>query len=78
MHFVPNLPEGEALRKLRSRFILLATGSGPWEEPAQSWRLAQVLGKRTIPNRVDDWGKDYDHNWPTWREMLPKYLSELT
>ena len=32
---------------------------------------------RGIPNRVDDWGTRYDHDWPTWREMLPKYLSEL-
>ncbi|MCE9635839.1 MAG: prolyl oligopeptidase family serine peptidase [Planctomycetes bacterium] len=76
MHFVPNLPEGALLQKLRTRFILLATGSGPWEEPAQSWRLAQVLGAKNVPNRVDDWGKDYDHNWPTWREMAPKYLGE--
>lgn len=77
MHFVPNLPEGPALAKLRTRFILLATGSGPWEEPAQSWRLAGVLGSRNVPNRVDDWGKEYDHNWPTWREMAPKYLADL-
>ena len=78
MHFVPNLPEGPLAEKLRTRFILLATGSGPWEEPQQSWRLASVLGGKRIPNRVDDWGKDYDHNWPTWREMAPKYLGELS
>lgn len=77
MHFVPNLPEGPALAKLRTRFIVMPTGSGPWEEPAQSWRLAHVLGSRNVPNRVDDWGKDYDHNWTTWREMLPKYLGEM-
>lgn len=77
MHFVVNLPEGPQLAALRRRFILLATGSGPWEEPQQSWRLAHVLGSKNVPNRVDDWGKDYDHNWPTWREMAPKYLSEL-
>ncbi|MCG3133891.1 MAG: hypothetical protein HMLKMBBP_01157 [Planctomycetes bacterium] len=78
MHFIPNLGECEQLRLLRTRHILLPTGSGPYEEPAQSWRLAQVLGAKGIPNRVDDWGKDYDHAWPTWREMLPKYLGEIT
>jgi esterase/lipase superfamily enzyme len=57
---------------------LIPTGEGPWEEPAQSWRLAQVLGGKGVPNRVDAWGKDYDHNWPTWREMLPKYLEQIT
>jgi esterase/lipase superfamily enzyme len=77
MHFVPNLPDGPLLDRLRTRFIVMPTGSGPWEEPAQSWRLAHVLGSKNIPNRVDDWGKDYDHNWTTWREMLPKYLGEM-
>ena len=78
IHFVPNLPEGPVLDALRRAWIVMPTGSGPWEEPAQSWRLAHVLGSKGVPNRVDDWGPDYDHNWNTWREMLPKYLGEMT
>jgi esterase/lipase superfamily enzyme len=75
VHFVPNLADGPQLAKLRTRFVLLATGGGPWEEPQQSWRHAQVLGAKGVPNRVDDWGKEYDHDWRTWREMAPKYLA---
>ena len=75
--FVPHMPEGDHLEALRQRFVLLTHGDGRWEEPAQSWRMADVLGARGIPNRVDAWGEDYDHDWPTWREMLPKYLEEL-
>lgn len=77
LHFLPNMQEGAHLGLLRSRFILISHGDGRWEEPAQSWRVADALGKRGIPNRVDAWGEDYDHDWPTWREMLPKYLDEL-
>lgn len=77
IHFMPNLGETAQLAKLRTRFVVLATGSGPYEEPAQSWRLGRVLGGKGVPNRVDDWGTDYDHSWPTWREMLPKYLGEM-
>ena len=40
-------------------------------------RVAHVLGLRHVPNRVDLWGPQHDHDWPTWREMLPKYLDEL-
>jgi esterase/lipase superfamily enzyme len=40
--------------------------------------VAQVLGDQGIPNRVDDWGPDYPHDWATWRHMLPKYLEEVT
>jgi esterase/lipase superfamily enzyme len=76
-HFLPNLGEGEQLARLRQRFVLLAHGEGRWEDPAQSWRVAEVLGKKGVPNRVDSWGKDWDHDWPLWRAMLPKYLPEL-
>ncbi len=79
MHFIPRLKKGSAqLEQLQKRMVMIPTGEGPWEEPAQSWRLARVLGAQGVPNRVDAWGEDYDHNWPTWREMLPKYLDLLT
>ena len=78
LHFLPNLAQGPELTKLQERFILLATGEGRWEEPAQSWRAANVLGRKGVPNRVDLWGAHYHHDWETWREMLPKYLDELT
>jgi esterase/lipase superfamily enzyme len=77
IHFLPNLPEGPQLSKLRTRFLLIPTGEGDYEDPAQSWRLAKVLGSRGIPNRVDLWGPTYRHDWNTWREMLPKYLAEI-
>ena len=79
LHFVPQLAEdSEQLALLRTRFVLLPTGEGRWEAPQESWAVAQVLGARGIPNRVDPWGPDHDHDWTTWRAMLPKYLDELT
>ena len=76
MHFLPNLNECHTLDQLRHRFVLLALGQGRWEDPSQSWRLADVLGSRGIPNRVDLWGEEYDHDWPAWRQMLPTYLDD--
>ena len=77
MHFLPRLSDSPQLAKLRERFILIATGEGDYEDPAQSWSLAHLLGSKGIPNRMDPWGKDYRHDWNTWRAMLPKYLGEL-
>ena len=77
LNYLPDLDEGPQLARLRSRFILLATGQGQWEDPGESWRLAQVLGSRAVPNRVDAWGREWDHSWATWRAMLPKYLTEF-
>jgi esterase/lipase superfamily enzyme len=77
LHFLPGLGEGEQLARLRSRFVLLTHGTGRWEEPGQSWRVADVLGNKGVPNRVDAWGGEWDHDWPTWRAMLPKYLGDM-
>ncbi|GAA5035600.1 alpha/beta hydrolase-fold protein [Terrabacter aeriphilus] len=76
LHFLPDL-QGHDLDALRSRMIVLATGSGRWEDPGEAWDVAKVLGEKGIPNRVDDWGPRYDHDWPTWWEMLPTYLDDL-
>ena len=75
--FLPHLEEGEHLARLATRFVLLAHGQGRWEDPDESWRLADALGARGVPNRVDQWGPEHDHDWATWREMLPRFLDEL-
>lgn len=77
LQFVPGL-DGPQLDRLRARFAILASGAGRWEDVGESWLMASVLGGKGIPNRVDDWGPDWEHDWPTWRAMLPRYLAELT
>ncbi len=77
LHFIHTL-EGVHLDLLQERFILLASGSGRAENMGESWNMANVLGSRGIPNRVDPWGPGWDHDWPTWRKMLPSYLDEWT
>ncbi len=75
LHYVPQL-QGPQLELLRSRFIVMPSGEGNWEDIGESWRMARVLGAKGIPNRVDPWGPEWHHDWETWREMLPKYLDE--
>ena len=77
LHYLPGLTDGWQLDALRRRFVILATGSGRWEDAGESWRMADVLGAKGVPNRVDDWGPAFDHDWPTWRQMLPRYLGEF-
>lgn len=77
IHFLPQIGEGPYLDRLRKCFVLLAHGEGRWESPEESWKVERCLGRLGVPNRVDSWGKDYIHDWMTWREMLPKYLGEL-
>lgn len=77
VHFLPGLG-GEILAKLRTRFVLLPSGEGTAENIGESWRVAHLLGEKGVPNRVDSWGPDWPHDWPTWRKMLPQYLDEIT
>ena len=76
LHLLPRL-DGERLDALRERFVLLAHGRGRWEEPVQSWRVADARGARGLPHRGDEWGAAWGHAWPAWRAMLPQYLDEL-
>lgn len=77
LHFVPTL-SGPHLDKLKERFVMLPSGEGRAEDISESWRLANVLGAKGIPNLVDSWGPQWHHDWPTWRHMLPQILDKWT
>jgi esterase/lipase superfamily enzyme len=77
LQFLPGL-DGAHLDRLRQRRVILASGEGAWEDVGSSWKMASALGDKGIPNRVDNWGPQWPHEWHTWREMLPQYLNELT
>jgi esterase/lipase superfamily enzyme len=76
LDFLPGL-DGHQLDTLRQRFVLLASGQGEWEDVGESWAMAEVLGRKGVPNRVDPWGEEWPHEWHTWQRMLPQYLDEL-
>jgi esterase/lipase superfamily enzyme len=77
LHWLGECSDDELLDRLRSRFVLLASGEGRSENIGESWRVADVLGRHGVPNRVDSWGPDWDHDWPLWRNMLHRYAEEL-
>jgi esterase/lipase superfamily enzyme len=76
LQFLPGL-DGPQLDRLRQRQVVLASGEGEWEDIGSSWQMADALGAKGIPNRVDNWGPQWAHQWPTWRRMLPQYLDEF-
>ncbi|MCG6955335.1 MAG: hypothetical protein LJF04_05015 [Gemmatimonadetes bacterium] len=77
LHWLPEMRDEDHLAALRGRFVLLASGEGRAEDIGESWRVADALGRRGIPNRVDSWGQDWHHDWPTWRNMLHSYVPEI-
>ncbi len=77
LQFLPGLA-GPQLDRLRQRRAVLASGEGAWEDIGSSWQMASGLGAKAVPNRVDNWGLAWPHEWSTWRQMLPQYIRELT
>lgn len=77
LHWLPDFHDPAHLDLLRTRFVLLASGEGEAEDIGESWRVAELLGGKGIPNRVDSWGPEWKHDWPTWRNMLHTYVPRL-
>jgi esterase/lipase superfamily enzyme len=74
--YLSNLTDEHILGQLRAKsHIHLVSGQGSYENPQSSRDLANVLGSKGIPHELDLWGFDMPHDWPTWRRMLPYYLS---
>ena len=75
MHYMPNLENHEILEQIRkSNHIIIATGSGAYEDPDASKEFASVLYSKGITYKLDVWGNEWKHDWPTWRSMVPFYV----
>lgn len=75
IHYIPNLSDEWYLNKIRaSHHIHIYTGSGAYEDPEANKRFSQVLWDKGIWHDLDIWGPEINHDWPTWRSMLPYIL----
>jgi esterase/lipase superfamily enzyme len=73
--YLSNLSDSSVLGHLASCEVHIATGSGPWEQSGESYRLSRILSSRGIRHHLDDWGRDGGHDWPYWKRQLVTYLS---
>ncbi len=76
IHYIPNLNDEWYLNQIRAtHHIHLYSGSGSYEDPEANKRFSQVLWNKGIWHELDIWGADINHDWPTWRRMLPYILN---
>lgn len=74
--YLPNLQDETILARLRGkRHIYFVSGQGSYEDPGSSRQIVGLLNAKGIAAECDLWGHDIGHDWPTWRRMLPHYLS---
>lgn len=75
-HYMPNLTDHSVLENIRrSSHIHILTGSGSYEDPRAGGEFAKILYDKGINYDFDNWGENYKHDWPTWRDMLPNIFS---
>jgi esterase/lipase superfamily enzyme len=75
--YIPNMPDGATLDRLRHHCdIHIISGRGAYESPHCSVQFSRLLWDKGIPNNLDLWGFDVNHDWPWWRKMLPHYIGE--
>ena len=73
--YLPNLTDQYWLNLLRSKHhIHILTGSVNYEDPGASLEISNILESKGIAHDLDVWGRDYTHDWPTWRAMLPHVI----
>ncbi len=76
MQYMPGLSDDSYLSNIRkSNHIHILSGSGDYEDPNASKEFASVLYNKGINYELDVWGTEWKHDWPTWRAMLPHYIS---
>jgi esterase/lipase superfamily enzyme len=75
--YLQNLNDSGLLSLLGTCDIHIATGTGPWENSAPSYRLAQVLAAKGVPHHLDDWGPMGGHDWPYWKHQMREYVGRL-
>lgn len=76
--FLPNVYDETYLNQMRNnKGVIIASGQGDYEDPSASIRLSNILNSKGIKHWLDLWGYDKKHDWPTWRDMLPYFLSKF-
>jgi len=75
--YLPHWGDNFMLEKMRKGKIIIASGQGDYEDPSASRRLSDILHSKGVNHWLDLWGHDMKHDWPTWRQMLPYFLSKF-
>jgi len=72
-HFLPNLTDAWYLDRFRQNRFVLATG---WDDHClkENQHLDRILNQKSIPHRFEVWKAHNSHDWPTWRNMVERYL----
>jgi esterase/lipase superfamily enzyme len=73
--YLANLSDPYLFDLIRTMEIYLVTSD--WDLGIcrdRTYDLSNTLNSRGIAHRLDDWGGQTIHDWPSWRRMIGHYL----
>jgi esterase/lipase superfamily enzyme len=73
--YMGGLEDEHVLGLIRRMEIFLVTSD--WDLGIcrdRTYSMSRVLEQRGVPHRLDDWGGQIIHDWPSWRRMIRDYL----
>ena len=75
IHYLPNLTDSYWLSFLvNKKHCYILSGSGKNEFPDNANHLSGILNSKGIPHELCLWGPEWEHDWKTWKAMLPEVL----
>lgn len=72
-HYMPNLHDVRDFELYRRNTCILATGANDICRNVNQ-QMAHIFHTKEIPCRLDIWGDNAGHDWPTWQRMMQAYL----
>lgn len=78
VHYLANMPADHPFIPLyNQKKAVICVGQGPWELPASTRQLADILAAKGISAVVDYWGFDSSHDWYWWHKQAAYFLPTL-
>lgn len=76
--YLSNLEDPSLLNQIRQSYFIICHGQGAYEDFQDEARaVAMMLHAKNITCWYDVWGKEYSHDWPSWKAQLSKFLYAL-
>lgn len=70
--YIPNMDESWTCRLARVHWVI---ATGEFDTLAEdNRRFSEILWSKGIPNHAEFWPGVFGHDWPWWRENLPRFL----
>lgn len=70
-------PDHPFIQRYNNNRGIIVVGTGPWEVPETTFRVADLCRQKGIQVWVDIWGSDCAHDWDWWYKQVQYHVPHL-